>query len=144
MLSVEDAGASIAEGRRLRAAGDRMASLKAFKEAAQNDPSNATAIIECGYDDLELKHIPEARAAFEQGLELEPNNKAALIGLGHTFRHLRELESAEQAFRRVLELEPTHGGANTGLGYTLKSLNAARKRCKPSRRPQAQILQIPA
>jgi tetratricopeptide (TPR) repeat protein len=123
MLSVEDAGASIAEGRRLRAAGDRMASLKAFKEAAQNHPSNATAIIECAYDYLELKHIPEARAGFEQGLELEPNNKAALIGLGHTFRHLRELDSAEQAFRRVLALEPTHGGANTGLGYTLKSLN---------------------
>jgi tetratricopeptide (TPR) repeat protein len=123
MLSAEDARASIAEGRRLRAAGDRMASLKAFKEAAQNDPSNATAIIECAYDYLDLKHIPEARAGFEQGLELEPNNKAALIGLGHTFRHLRELDSAEQAFRRVLALEPTHGGANTGLGYTLKSLN---------------------
>ncbi len=123
MLVVEDAAASIAEGRRLRAAGDRAASLKAFKAVAESDPSNATAIIECGYDHLDLKNIPEARAAFEQGLELEPNNKAALIGLGHTFRHLHELGSAEQAFRRVLELEPAHVGANAGLGYTLKSLN---------------------
>ena len=120
MLSAEDTRASIAEGRRLRAAGDRMASLKAFKEAAQNDPSNATAIIECAYDYLELKHIPEARAGFEQGLELEPCSHSALIGLGHALRHLEEPDSAERAYRRVLELEPGHAAVSAALGYTVK------------------------
>lgn len=123
MINADYAKGLIEEGRRLRAAGDRLASLRAFAEAARNDPSNATAIIECGYDHLQLTQIPEARAAFERGLTLRPDDKAALIGLGHTFRHLRQLEDAERAFRRVLELEPGHGGANTGLGHTLKSLN---------------------
>lgn len=123
MISATDETKTLVdEGRRLRSSGDRAASLQAFKQAAQIAPSNATAIIECGYDHLELKQIAEAQAAFEQGLTLDPDNKAALIGLGHTFRHLRRLDDAERAFRRVLELEPAHAGANMGLGYTLKSL----------------------
>lgn len=113
----------IEEGRKLRASGDRKASLQAFIAAAEADTANAIAFIESGYDHLHLVQIPEARAAFERGLVIDPDNKPALIGLGHTFRHLRQLDHAEQSFRRVLELELGHGGASAGLGYTLKSLS---------------------
>jgi tetratricopeptide (TPR) repeat protein len=123
MVNPDQARTLIEEGRRLRAAGDRAACLNVFKEAARSEPSNVTAFVECGYEYLHLKQIPDAHAAFDLGLTLEPDNKAALIGLGHTLRHLRQLEDAERTFRRALELEPDHAGANVGLGQTLRSMN---------------------
>jgi tetratricopeptide (TPR) repeat protein len=113
----------IDEGRRLRGAGDRVRSLATFRRATEADPTNVTAIVECGYDHLHLVQVVEARAAFERGLALDADNKSALIGLGHTFRHLKLLDEAERAFRRVLELEPGHGGGSMGLAYTLRSLD---------------------
>ncbi|MGC2780565.1 MAG: tetratricopeptide repeat protein, partial [Bradyrhizobium sp.] len=123
MSQTEQVRELIERGRKSRTSGDRTASLDAFAAACALDPTNATAVIESGYDYLHVAQIPQARAAFERGLDLDPDNKAALIGLGHTFRHLKQLADAERAFRRVLALEPNHGGASMGLGYTLKSMS---------------------
>ena len=123
MSNSEQTRILIEEGRRLRTAGDRAASLAAFLRACEVDPSNVTAIVECGYEHLHLTQIPQARSAFERCLVWDPDNKAALIGLGHTLRNLQEIEGAAQSFQRVLQLEPGHAGANEGLGYALKSLN---------------------
>ena len=123
MSGADEVRRLVDEGRRLRSAGDRTGSLQAFRLATEADPTNATAIIECGYDHLHLVQIAEARVAFERGLALDPDSKSALIGLGHTFRHLKQLDDAERAFQRVLELEPRHGGASMGLAYTLRALN---------------------
>ncbi|MFH0296323.1 tetratricopeptide repeat protein [Bradyrhizobium sp. 31Argb] len=113
----------IEQGRRIRATGDRRASLAAFLSATKSDPSNVIATVESGYDHLHLAQIPQARSMFERSLALDPDNKPALIGLGHTLRHLGEFEGAAQSFQRVLQLEPGHAGANEGLGYALKSLS---------------------
>jgi tetratricopeptide (TPR) repeat protein len=123
MSGADEARRLIDEGRRLRGAGDRGGSLAAFRLATEADPTNATAMIECGYDHLHLVQVADARAAFARGLALDADNKSALIGLGHTFRHQKQLDEAERAFRRVLELEPGNGGASMGLAYTLRSLD---------------------
>jgi tetratricopeptide (TPR) repeat protein len=121
--AAEEARRLIDEGRLVRRTGDRTGSLQVFRQAVKVDPTNAVAVIECGYDHLDLVQIPEAREAFEQGLALEVDNRSALFGLGHTFRHLRDLDQAERCFRRILELEPDHVGAHMGLGHTLRSLD---------------------
>ena len=77
MLTLKLTRASIAEGRRLRAAGDqRIASLKALEEAVGTEPSNATAIIDCGYDCLALGRISGGRGQPSgEALELEPTSR---------------------------------------------------------------------
>jgi hypothetical protein len=89
----------INQGRLLRTKGDRAGSLLAFRQAAAADPSNSTAVIECGYDHLHLVQIPDDKNAFEHGLTLEPDSKPALIGLGHIVRSCWQIRFVQHQLR---------------------------------------------
>jgi hypothetical protein len=70
MSGADEACRLIDKGRQLRSSGDRTGSLTTFREAIEADLTNATAIIECGYDHLHLVQIAEARTAVARIVEL--------------------------------------------------------------------------
>jgi tetratricopeptide (TPR) repeat protein len=114
MLSADEAEAAIADGRRLRAAGDRIASLKAFKVAAQ---------FGLGHTFRHLRERDSADWAFRRVLELEPTHCGANIG--YTLKSLSRREEALLASQAAATANPANTSLKVEVANLLRELGRA-------------------
>jgi tetratricopeptide (TPR) repeat protein len=80
--------------------------LKAFQEAAAEDPNLAIAKLNQGIAYLNLQKVDEAKAALESALKQDPKNPNAWYNLGLLAKNSGDAPAAIDAFRRVTEIDP--------------------------------------
>jgi predicted Zn finger-like uncharacterized protein len=81
-------------------------------------PSDAAALVELGWVELQAGDPAAAQAAFARAVAAEPLRAAALFGQGLAKERLGEATAAEALYRRALARSPMHFGAAVGAART--------------------------
>jgi tetratricopeptide (TPR) repeat protein len=85
--------------------------LKAFEQAAAEDPALEVAAVNRGVALLNLQRVDEAKAWLEKAAKSNPKDAHAWYNLGLFYKNSSEAASAAEAFRHVIEIDP--GDADT-------------------------------
>jgi tetratricopeptide (TPR) repeat protein len=96
--------------------------LKAFEEAAADDPSLQAATVNRGVALLNLQRLDAAKAQLDKAVKENPKDAHAWYNLGLYYKNSADASAAVDAFRRVTEIDP--GDADTWyfLGSTYAQL----------------------
>lgn len=100
-------------------AGNALAALEQFDEAARLDPDLVLAHYNRGVALRELGRLPEAHTALARTLELDPAHAEAHNNIGMVFLELGQDAVAAASFRSAIELEPELVEAHVNLGAVL-------------------------
>jgi tetratricopeptide (TPR) repeat protein len=93
--------------------------LLATRQALQNDPRSAGALVAYGSALQALGELDPASQAFEHALTLEPRNAKALYGKGLILADQNEWAKAIDVFGRALDSKPDYAAAHLALGEML-------------------------
>jgi len=96
--------------------------LKAFEEAAANDPALEVATVNRGVALLNLQRLEEAKALLEKETKNNPKDAHAWYSLGLYYKNSSSAGSAVDAFRRVTEIDPNDADTWYFLGSTCAQL----------------------
>ncbi|MGD0791657.1 MAG: FG-GAP-like repeat-containing protein [Terriglobales bacterium] len=96
--------------------------LKAFEEAAANDPALAVVAVNRGVALLNLQRGDEAKALLEKAVRNNPKDAHAWYNLGLYYKNSTDAGSAIAAFRRVTEIDTNDADTWYFLGSTCAQL----------------------
>lgn len=115
------------QGAVFQALGQDDCSIKAYKKALLNDPTNADAFNNIGTILKKEGKLKEAIDAFNQAIRNEPKNADAYNNLGTALKEKGLLDKAVTAFRKALTIKPKYAVAHNNLGNTLKEQGKLQK-----------------
>ena len=96
--------------------------LKAFEEAAADDPALEVTTVNRGVALLNLQRVDEAKALLEKAVKSNPKDAHAWYNLGLYYKNSADAEAAVDAFRRVTEIDPNDADSWYFLGSTYAQL----------------------
>jgi tetratricopeptide (TPR) repeat protein len=96
--------------------------LKAFEEAAKDDPGLEVTTVNRGVALLNLQRVDEAKALLEKAVKSNPKDAHAWYNLGLYYRNSAEVTAAVEAFRRVAEIDPNDADTWYFLGSSYAQL----------------------
>src|SRR5208282_1648591 len=96
--------------------------LKAFAEAAADDPGLKVATVNRGVALLNLQRVDEAKALLEKEVKNNPNDAHAWYNLGLYYKNSADAGAAVDAFRRVTEIDANDADTWYFLGSTYAQL----------------------
>src|SRR5208282_1264689 len=96
--------------------------LKAFEEAAANDPALEVATVKRGVALLNLQRVDEAKALLEKEVKNNPKDPHAWYNLGLYYKNSADASAAVDAFRHVTEVDATDADTWYFLGSTYAQL----------------------
>jgi tetratricopeptide (TPR) repeat protein len=96
--------------------------LKAFEEAAANDPELEVANVNRGVALLNLQRLDEAKALLEREVKNNPKDPHAWYNLGLYYKNSADAGAAVDAFRRVTEIDASNADTWYFLGSTYAQL----------------------
>src|ERR1039458_9812296 len=96
--------------------------LKAFEEAAADDPELEVTNVNRGVALLNLQRLDEAKALLEKGTKTNPKDAHAWYNLGLYYKNSGDAIAAVDAFRRVTEIDPNDADTWYFLGSTYAQL----------------------
>ncbi|HJQ24838.1 MAG TPA: CHAT domain-containing protein [Blastocatellia bacterium] len=99
-------GARLANARLLLLVNEKgSATLKAFRQAAEAEPSNVAAVNDLGVCRLARGELEAALATFDDALKQQPDMPEALFNRALTFEQLQLRDAASEDYSRLLEIE---------------------------------------
>jgi Tfp pilus assembly protein PilF len=96
--------------------------LKAFEEAAANDPALQITTVNRGVALLNLQRLDDAKALLEKGTKSNPKDAHAWYNLGLYYKNSADAGAALDAFRRVTEIDADDADTWYFLGSTYAQL----------------------
>jgi tetratricopeptide (TPR) repeat protein len=96
--------------------------LKAFEEAAADDPALEATTVNRGVALLNLQRLEEAKAVLEKAVKDNPKDAHAWYNLGLYYKNSADASAAVDAFRRVTEIDPNDADTWYFLGSTYAQL----------------------
>ena len=96
--------------------------LKAFGEAAADDPALEVATVNRGVALLNLQRVDEAKALLEKEVKNNPKDAHAWYNLGLYYKNSADAGAAVDAFRRVTEIDADDADTWYFLGSTYAQL----------------------
>jgi Flp pilus assembly protein TadD len=96
--------------------------LKAFEEAAADDPGLAVTTVNRGVALLNLQRLDEANALLEKAVKNNPKDAHGWYNLGLYYKNSADAGAAVDAFRRVTEIDPEDADSWYFLGSTYAQL----------------------
>ncbi len=96
--------------------------LKAFGEAAADDPGLEVATVNRGVALLNLQRVDEAKALLEKEVKNNPKDAHAWYNLGLYYKNSADAGAAVDAFRRVTEIDANDADTWYFLGSTYAQL----------------------
>ncbi len=96
--------------------------LKAFEQAAENDPGLEVTTVNRGVALLNLQRLDEAKALLGKAAKSNPKDAHAWYNLGLYYKNSSDAGSAVDAFRHVTEIDPMDADAWYFLGSTYAQL----------------------
>ncbi len=96
--------------------------LKAFEEAAKDDPAMEVTTVNRGVALLNLQRIDEAKALLEKAVNSNPRDAHAWYNLGLYYKNSADADAAVDAFRHVTEIDPDDADTWYFLGSTYAQL----------------------
>jgi tetratricopeptide (TPR) repeat protein len=108
--------AHLARGLLAYRAGNASKALPDFKDAAQEQPQNATALDRLGEALIALDRADEALIPLRKAAELEPRNSRVLLHLGRALAKAGQNDEAAAAMARLRELGPDRSGSTPPRG----------------------------
>jgi tetratricopeptide (TPR) repeat protein len=96
--------------------------LKAFEEAAANDPALEVTTVNRGVALLNLQRLEEAKTLLEKAVKENPKDAHAWYNLGLYYKNSGDASAAVEAFRRVTEIDPNDADTWYFLGSTYAQL----------------------
>ncbi len=96
--------------------------LKAFGEAAADDPALEVATVNRGVALLNLQRLDEAKALLEKEVKNNPRDPHAWYNLGLYYKNSADASAAVAAFRHVTEVDATDADTWYFLGSTYAQL----------------------
>jgi len=96
--------------------------LKAFGEAAADDPGLEVATVNRGVALLNLQRIDEAKALLEKEVKNNPKDPHAWYNLGLYYKNSADASAAVDAFRHVIEIDASDADTWYFLGSTYAQL----------------------
>jgi tetratricopeptide (TPR) repeat protein len=96
--------------------------LKAFEDAAANDPALEVANVNRGIALLNLQRLDEAKSLLEKEVKNNPKDPHAWYNLGLYYKNSDDTGSAVDAFRRVTEIDASDADTWYFLGSTYAQL----------------------
>jgi len=96
--------------------------LKAFGEAAADDPALEVATVNRGVALLNLQRVDEAKALLEKEVKNNPKDAHAWYNLGLYYKNSADAGAAVDAFRRVTEIDANDADTWYFLGSTYAQL----------------------
>jgi Flp pilus assembly protein TadD len=96
--------------------------LKAFEEAAADDPALVVARVNRGVALLNLQRLDEARVVLEKAVKSNPKDAHASYNLGLYYKNSSDAGAAVEAFRRVIDLDGNDADTWYFLGSTYAQL----------------------
>jgi len=100
----------------LRAKGDHLGAIQAYRYAIDRKADNSEAICNCGGSLLDVGQVEAAFDLLRRGAELAPDDAAMLANLGFAAQRLGLVGEAMSALQRAVSRDPTLGGAWMSLG----------------------------
>jgi tetratricopeptide (TPR) repeat protein len=98
---------SIAEARRLAAAGDVEAARRSYEAALETSPDSAVLFRELAAVERRAGHVVEADAHLGRAIELDPSDRASRVLLGQTREEIGDYVGAIAAYEAALAIEPS-------------------------------------
>ena len=114
--SVQVAGQSLDEIRRLIGGGNLAAAEQAAERLVGTDPDNAEAWYLLGISRAGLERTSGAIAAYRQAVSVQPGFGDAWNNLGDLLRRSGDLDGALGALNRALEIDPDNARASLNAG----------------------------
>ncbi len=96
--------------------------LKAFEEAAANDPALEVVAVNRGVALLNLQRVDEAKTLLEKAAKNNPKDAHAWYNLGLYYKNSSDAGAAVDAFRRVTEIDANDADTWYFLGSTYAQL----------------------
>jgi tetratricopeptide (TPR) repeat protein len=99
--------------------------LKAFEEAASNDPASEASevtTVNRGVALLNLQRLDEAKSLLEKAIKSNPKDAHAWYNLGLYYKNTADASAAVDAFHRVTEIDPNDADTWYFLGSTYAQL----------------------
>ncbi len=96
--------------------------LKAFEEAAANDPALEVTTVNRGVALLNLQRLDEAKALLEKAVKDNPKDAHARYNLGLYYKNSADASAAVDAFRHVTEIDANDADTWYFLGSTYAQL----------------------
>jgi tetratricopeptide (TPR) repeat protein len=96
--------------------------LKAFEEAAANDPALEVTTINRGVALLNLQRVDEAKTLLEKAAKSNPKDAHAWYNLGLYYKNSTDASAAVEAFRHVTEIDANDADTWYFLGSTYAQL----------------------
>src|SRR5580658_1127263 len=96
--------------------------LKAFEDAASNDPASEVTTVNRGVALLNLQRLDEAKSLLEKAVKSNPKDAHAWYNLGLYYKNTADASAAVDAFHRVTEIDPNDADTWYFLGSTYAQL----------------------
>jgi lipoprotein NlpI len=96
--------------------------MKAFDEAAADDPTLEAATVNRGIALLNLQRLDAAKALLDKAVKDNPKDAHAWYNLGLYYKNSTDASAAVDAFRRVTEIDPSDADTWYFLGSTYAQL----------------------
>ncbi len=96
--------------------------LKAFEEAAADDPALNVTTVNRGVALLNLQRLDEAKALLDKAVKENPKDAHGWYNLGLYYKNSADANAAVDAFRRVTEIDPNDADTWYFLGATYAQL----------------------
>jgi tetratricopeptide (TPR) repeat protein len=96
--------------------------LKAFEEAAKDDPNLALTTVNRGVALLNLQRLEQAQELLEMASKNNPKDPYAWYSVGLYYKNSSDAGAAVEAFRRVTEIDPNDADSWYFLGSTYAQL----------------------
>src|SRR5271166_1679255 len=96
--------------------------LKAFEEAAANDPESKVTTVNRGVALLNLQHLEEAKALLEKATNDNPKDAHAWYNLGLYYKNSGNASAAVDVLRHVAEIDPNDADTWYFLGSSYAQL----------------------
>jgi Flp pilus assembly protein TadD len=96
--------------------------LKAFEEAAVDDPALEATTVNRGVALLNLQRLDEAKALLDRAVKDNPKDAHGWYNLGLYYKNSADASAAVDAFRRVTEIDPNDADSWYFLGATYAQL----------------------
>jgi tetratricopeptide (TPR) repeat protein len=91
---------------RLRAAGNPLAAVEAYRKAREVDPANPRILVNMALAHADAGNLTAAVQAYRQSLSLDPVQPLTLVNLGIALAGQQDVAGAERAYRQALALNP--------------------------------------
>lgn len=121
LASTSEYDALLSEGVALRAAGDTLAALTRYRQAANMPEANFVAFFNLGNVLFDRGEVKEAREFFEKAKTSNPNSLESVMQLARCDRQLGDYEAARKGYLQILAADKTNFSAWLELGHAFRA-----------------------